>query len=207
MKIRASRAAALVAVSVLTALAPSQAFAAPEALPCTKENIGYLDAQNTQDDAEARVTAAEQALDRARADRATLDRAAAMGQDILENLRSLGGDDGAAAANATETEKFLLSRAALERDPAATADAAVALADAVDKALVDYNVEGNTATLVREKTSDLRTHAETVRKATEAPHIEARQSDLDRARTEQTEAHGKVRPARDAYRTCLDNLG
>ncbi|MFD8013732.1 hypothetical protein [Streptomyces sp. NPDC058955] len=45
------------AVSVLTALAPTQAFAAAQAPPCTKKNIAYLDAQNAQEDAEAKVTA------------------------------------------------------------------------------------------------------------------------------------------------------
>lgn len=83
MKIRTAGAAALVAASVLAALAPSQAFAAPQAPPCTKKNIAYLDAQDRQEDAEAKVTAAEKALDRARADRETLNKTARIGVQLV----------------------------------------------------------------------------------------------------------------------------
>ncbi|MGW1123846.1 hypothetical protein [Streptomyces sp. NPDC002526] len=206
MKIRASRAAALAAASVLTALAPSQAFAAPQAPPCTKENIAYLDAQNTQDDAEAKITAAEQALDRARADRATVSEAQEKASAIREYVRSFHDGKSPVPLYKVADEFYALSSADLEHDPAAAADASVAVADGVDKAIVGVDIREDEAAQVRSMTSDLRTYSETVRKATEAPNVEARQRDLDKARTEQTTAHSKVRPARDAYRTCLDNL-
>ncbi|MFG3430509.1 hypothetical protein [Streptomyces californicus] len=207
MKIRASNVAALVAASALTALAPSAAFAAPAAPPCTKENISYLDAQNSQEDAETKVSTAEQALDRARADRAKIDQTAAKGEAILAHLRNFDDDDnGDRAARAVAKEAYTLSKAAADYDPAATADAAAVLADAVDKALIDHQVSEGVAELTRKATADLRTLSEAARKATEAPHVEARQSELDKARTDQADAHSKVRPARDTYRTCLDSL-
>ncbi|MFE0339128.1 hypothetical protein [Streptomyces sp. NPDC058955] len=104
-------------------------------------------------------------------------------------------------------EYYDLTQAAKRHDPAATADAAVKMADAVDKAVADRKVQDFYAADARREASHLRSYSETVRKATEAPNVEARQSDLDKARAEQTDAHQKVRPARDAYRKCLDNLG
>lgn len=90
-----------------------------------------------------------------------------------------------------------LSAAADRHNPAATADAAVRLANAADKAPADW---------AKEAKASLRTAAESARKATEAPTVEARQSDLDTARSELTDTAKKVRSARDTYRNCLDNL-
>jgi hypothetical protein len=203
VKIRISAAAVLVAASVLTALAPSQAFAAPQAPPCTKKNIAYIDAQDRQEDAEAKVTAAEPAAERARADSATLDRAAAAGDYVINHLNAY--PDMTITFNSTEL-RFHLQGAARAHDPAATADAAVKLADAAEKVLTDAKITKDVDHIAYKYLAGLRSAAEDARKATEAPNVEARQSDLNAARAKVTEAAKKVRPARDAYRNCLDNL-
>ncbi|MEU8990419.1 hypothetical protein AB0C98_28950 [Streptomyces sp. NPDC048558] len=195
------------AVSVLAALAPSQAFAAPQAPPCTKKNVAYLDAQDRQEDAEAKVTVAEKALDQARADRAKLDKAAGFGDQLVAYMQRSDSSKVRNAVYSVHGGAYELHNAASKHDPVATADAAVKLADATDKALTDAGVkdtpEGRN---MRAGTTKLRTLAEDARKATEAPNVETRQSELDTARSELTDAAKTVRPARDAYRDCLDKL-
>ncbi|MFD7860445.1 hypothetical protein ACFV6B_40155 [Streptomyces microflavus] len=63
MKISTTCRAALVAASALSILAPTQALAA-EAPACTTENIAYLNSQDKQEDAEAKVGSAQRAYDR-----------------------------------------------------------------------------------------------------------------------------------------------
>ncbi|MEV2248069.1 hypothetical protein [Streptomyces sp. NPDC049970] len=100
--------------------------------------------------------------------------------------------------------------AAKRLDAAATADAAVAEADAGQKAL-DSMTEGDTlepaegrrAEVASRLIRQLRTDAERVRKATTAKDVEARKTDLDTAVSEKADADKGVRPARDAYRDCL----
>lgn len=206
VKIRAVGLAAVVAASALAAFAPSQAIAAPQAPPCTKKNIAHLDARDNQEDAEANVTAAEQALDRARTDRATLKRAADIGTAAHDEMRNRRAEF-RSAADMTINEKYALVDAADQEDPAATADAAVKLADAIDKALAERKVTGEEYdSFARFHLKSIRSAAEDARKAAEAPNFGARQSDLDKARAEVTDSIKKVRPARDAYRNCLDNL-
>ncbi|MFG2981353.1 hypothetical protein ACGFYQ_08840 [Streptomyces sp. NPDC048258] len=207
MKIRKTATAALLAASALAVLAPSQAFAAPQAPPCTKKNIAYLDAQNHQEDAEAKVTAAEQALDRAKADRAKLDRLARLGEALDNALSRDGSDRTRSVAYTIHPEQSVLAEAVWKHDAAASADAAVKLADATEKALKDEGEQnGYGARLAGGYVKSLRADAETARSATEAPNVEARQADLDTARTELTKAAKAVRPARDTYRDCLDKL-
>ncbi|MFF5447066.1 hypothetical protein [Streptomyces sp. NPDC012888] len=208
MKIRTAATAVLVAATALTALAPSQAFAAPQAPPCTKKNIAYLDAQNHHEDAEAKVTAAEQALDRARADRATLDRTGDLGRH-LQNKLTGGPRQSSDVATATMSEYYALEDAVEKHDAVATADAAVKLADTTDKAIKaikDEDMQRHIQEKAERPAKLLREQAEKARSATEAPNVEARQADLDAARAELTKAAKAVRPARDSYRNCLDKL-
>ncbi|MEW2297235.1 hypothetical protein ABZ719_31800 [Streptomyces sp. NPDC006743] len=204
MKIRPAATAALVAASALAALAPSQAFAAPQAPPCTKKNIAYLDAQNHHEDAEAKVTASEQALDRAKADRAKVDHLGKLAEGLENRLRWERSERSLRVADKIQSEQSVLDEAVWKHDAVASAEAAVKLADATDRAFKDEgDTEGHVAT---EHVKALREGAEKARSATEAPNVEARQADLDAARTELTKAAKAVRPARDAYRDCLDKL-
>ncbi|MFF8610926.1 hypothetical protein ACF06X_34025 [Streptomyces sp. NPDC015346] len=208
MKIRTTAVSVLVAASALAALAPSQAFAAPQAPPCTKKNIAYLDAQNDHEDAEAKVTAAEQALDRARADRAKVDRLGESGDRLYQVLKLGDGLREKRPLDAVVADELIeLGKAVGKHDPVASADAAVKLADATEK---EIKADGAQDTVGGEAAADviktLRSRAEEARSATEAPNVEARQADLDAARTEMTKAAKAVRPARDAYRNCLDKL-
>ncbi|MFE9637051.1 hypothetical protein [Streptomyces sp. NPDC006463] len=207
MKIRTTAAAALLAASALAALAPSQAFAAPQAPPCTKKNIAYLDAQNHHEDAEAKVTAAEQALDRAKADRAKVDRLAELGEALDNVLTRDGSDRARSVAYKIHPEQYVLAQAVWKHDAVASADAAVKLADATEKELKDQGAQGTLGgNRAGEYVKVLRADAEKARSATEAPNVEARQADLDAARAELTKAAKAVRPARDTYRDCLDKL-
>ncbi|MFD5109022.1 hypothetical protein [Streptomyces cinereoruber] len=207
MKIRTTVTTALVAAAALAALAPSPAFAAPQAPPCTKKNIAYLDAQNHHEDAEARVTRAEQALDRAKADRAKVERVGELGKRLHDALISGQGatDASRKVAGRIDSEYSALLNAVWKYDAVATADAAVKLADATDKAIKDQGAQDETY-VAGEYAKMLRTEAEKARSATEAPNVEAHQAELDAARTELTKAAKAVRPARDAYRNCLDKL-
>ncbi|MFF5442142.1 hypothetical protein [Streptomyces achromogenes] len=205
MKTKVSAAAALIAASVLTALAPAPALAAPQAPPCTKKHIAYLDAQNAQEDAEAKVSAAEQALDRARADRAELDKATAAGEALIYYLvYEAKGRAREADHHWISVALGTLKDAAGKHDPAATADAAAEMANIAEKTFTDANVSKSDKAYTRLKA--LRATVEPARNATEAPNVEGRQSDLDAARAELTDARQKARPARDTYRKCLANL-
>ncbi|MCT7352980.1 hypothetical protein N4P33_12470 [Streptomyces sp. 15-116A] len=207
MKIRTTATAGLLAATALAALAPTQAFAAPQAPPCTKKNIAYLDAQNQHEDAEAKVTTAEQALDRARSDRAKVDRLGNLSEGLYRTLASGRTTESVYVASDVNRERNTLSDAVDKHDAVAAADAAVKLADATEKAMTDRQVPHDALRNEAEKyIKELRSAAEEARSATEAPNVEARQADLNAARTELTKAAKAVRPARDAYRNCLDKL-
>ncbi|MFF2655562.1 hypothetical protein [Streptomyces sp. NPDC058045] len=213
MKITTVARAALVGASTLAVLSPLQATAAEAAPGCTEKNIAYLDSQDQQEDAEAKVTTTQQALDQATADRATLDQTAEVGYKLFRSFNS--GRLGYVYANSEPVmqKAGALYDAAEKHDPAATADAAVAEADAAQKAIDAMSDDDKKAThpllldSVRDWIKELRSKAEAARKATAAPDVEKRQAELDTAIADKEKAAKAVRPARDAYRDCLANNG
>ncbi|MFC5959302.1 hypothetical protein ACFP51_34255 [Streptomyces pratens] len=200
MKISTACQAALVAASALAVLAPTQSFAA-EAPACTAENIAYLDAQDKQEDATADAFAARQAYDRTVADQKALDDTAEVGRNLYE-----------AAGGLVEWSMYKkLYEAAERRDPAGVADAAVAEADAAQKAIdagIPDHAKGRNPFIeddMKNLIAQLRSKAEEARKMTAAPNPDGLRHEVATTITAQTEADKAVRPARDAYRECLAN--
>lgn len=208
MKISTTYRAALVAASALSILAPTQALAA-EAPACTTENIAYLNSQDKQEDAEAEVATAQRAYDRAKEDREAFDDVKHAAYGLALPFGGVESSEGKAAFHSVKKVR----QAADRLDAAATADAAVAAADAGQKAYdsmtdgekraVDRDARHRGGNEVPELIMELRSQAEAVRKATTAADVEARRTDLDTAVSEKAEADKEVRPARDAYRDCL----
>ncbi|MFC9248939.1 hypothetical protein ACFT7S_34380 [Streptomyces sp. NPDC057136] len=203
VKISTTTKAVLLAASAMAVLAPSQAVAA-EVPACTTENVAYLDAQDKQEDADPKIRAAEVALDEAKADRATLDEAQKRGEaehGFFHNMTRGKYPD------VLLPELKNLKDAVERHDATGTADAAVAMADALDKASDTAKADGAASSgvveLMKEGVTDLRTVAEKARKATKAGDVEARKGDVDTAIADKAEADKSVRPARDAYRDCL----
>ncbi|MFH8343018.1 hypothetical protein [Streptomyces sp. AM6-12] len=207
MKISIACRTVLVAACALAALAPSQAFAA-QAPGCPKKNIAYLDAQNREEDAGAKVTAAQQAYDQAKSDRAKFEQTAKAGDDLLGAFMDMRTGSGYAGVKPVAAELKKLLDATGKYDRAATADAARAEADAAQKAIdaMTDNDKGNDFAQVEQAKyliKELRSKAEAARAATTAPDVEKRKSELDTAVSEKKDADNAVRPARDAYRECL----
>ncbi len=146
--------------------------------------------------------------DQAKDDRATLDKTANTGENLLEvslRLASRGSDfDYRPLVDPVHK----LSDAANRHDSTATADAAETVADAAQKSLAGMKPSNNQqhkagARDVRNGIARLRSGAEAAQKATSAKDVEARKADLDKAISAETDADKAVRPARDAYRDCL----
>ncbi|MGW1203506.1 hypothetical protein [Streptomyces cyaneofuscatus] len=208
MKISTTCRAALVAASALSILAPTQALAA-EVPVCTTENIAYLNSQDKQEDAEAEVATAQRAYDRAKEDREAFNEVRHTAYSLARSFAGVQSPEGQAAFRSADE----VYEASERLDASATADAAVAAADAGQKAYDSLNEQEKDEANRRAEESlkgevpdlivQLRSEAEVVRKATTAADVDARRTDLDTAVSEKAEADKEVRPARDAYRDCL----
>lgn len=186
-------------------LAPSQAAFAADAPACTTENIAYLDAQDRQEDADPKLREAEAALEKAKQDRQAVDSTRYLAESVYGNINDSGTQK---YAGPVREAYQTLQDAAAKYDGVATADAAVAMANAADDAIAKADSDG----LLRDGDKEflgkgnrlLRTSSEHARKAATGADVEARQTDLDAAKANKVEAGKGVRPARDAYRDCLD---
>ncbi|MFJ7497890.1 hypothetical protein ACIQZB_43785 [Streptomyces sp. NPDC097727] len=212
MKISTVYRVTLVAACALAALSPSQAFAA-QSPGCPKKNIAYLNAQDNQEDAGAKVLAAQQALNKARNDRDRLDRIVDTGdqlKDVFYSVRPYVTDYTDDDVKRIEPLGGAADKVVMASDdsPRALGAAAAKEADLAQKAVDGLSDQAKKSNPELQPTAQelikrLREDAEAARKMDSFPAIDARQAELDTAVKEKTDADNAVRPARDAYRDCL----